>query len=59
MLNPKLYRLFFGRYKNKTLEEVPPSYLVHLLDKGHARGDLKSYIEANYQHLKLRAINGK
>lgn len=35
----------FGKFKGKTLAEVPDSYLVWLYDSGLEPGDLKMYIE--------------
>lgn len=37
----------FGKYKGYKLANVPPEYLLYLLDQGWCNGSLKEYIENN------------
>jgi len=42
----------FGIHKGKALANVPGSYLLWLLENDKCQGDLKIYIEDNYDLLK-------
>lgn len=41
----------FGKYIGYKLANVPPEYLIYLLDQGWCNGALKEYIEKNKETL--------
>lgn len=49
----------FGVHKGQKLANVPAGYLVWLFDNGKAWGELKTYIEANMDVLRVQVNNDK
>ncbi len=48
----------FGKYKGTRMGEVPPGYLIYLIDEmGLKPGKVRTYIEQNLD--KIRALNEK
>lgn len=38
----------FGKHKGEKMANVPPEYLKYIYEQGWAKGDLKKYIEDNF-----------
>lgn len=53
MINPSLFKLFYGVNKGKSLSEVPAWYLIKLHDKKLAKGDLKRFIDYHIDYIRI------
>jgi len=43
----------FGKYKHEKLANVPAGYLLYALEQNWLKGDLKKYVEDNFQDLTI------
>lgn len=49
----------YGKYKNHKMANVPPEYLIWLLENEKCSGDVKKYIEDNKAFLELERKQNK
>ena len=42
----------FGKYKGKKLSEIPPKYLMWLIEKDFLTGQMKKYLQTNRELIK-------
>ena len=49
----------YGKYKGSKMANVPPDYLIWLLDNDRCSGDVKKYIEANKSVLETEIKQNK
>jgi uncharacterized protein (DUF3820 family) len=50
----------FGKYKGEAMANIPPDYLLWLLENGNTYGDMKQYLEDNRETFKQEiAYNNK
>ena len=43
----------FGKYKGKSISEVPDGYLLYMYDRKKFSGELKKYVELTVKILKI------
>lgn len=49
----------WGMHQGKPMTDVPADYLVWLYENNKVRGDVKRYIQANLETLKMQIANEK
>lgn len=51
--------MYFGKYKDKKLKDIPPDYFIWLYENTKVSGSLKSYIVSNLQQFRQRINESK
>lgn len=51
--------MFYGKYKGKPLNSIPPDYFVWLYENTKTSGSLKKYIQDNLTIFKQRIFDAK
>lgn len=51
--------MYYGKYKGKTLKEIPPDYLVWMYDNSKLNGSIKAYVAERLEQFKQRIFNAK
>jgi uncharacterized protein (DUF3820 family) len=51
--------MFYGKYKGRRLDSIPPDYLVWLYENTKVSGSLKTYIESNLNSYKQKIFEAK
>lgn len=49
----------WGKYQGQEMQNVPPDYLIWLLENNKCSGDVKKYIQENENTLRIEITNNK